>query len=1809
MIEERFQWWNNLLHGGLLLDTQRLRNLIPEDPAPLDSFEEDRLRRRITTFLDDPDEKRGQFVSFVLEAVCGLRRPLGEWSRGSEVSTAWSRRAITGESIRPRHLWISPNGAVVPVFIDDEKRLGVGRGKRIISHALQWLRQGDEQLAIVTNGHQWRLVFAGLDYDAFCEWDIVQWFTEGQESDELRGLRSLLSPSLWTPAGKGEACPLLTAINESRKGQSDLSQVLGERVRQAVELLVRAHAPVLNALPSSACGRGAVGEGGEGHGLAPQDIYRAGVRMIMRMVVVLFAESREGLLPRDNPIYHNAYSLGGLRDQLERTSRHRRRGNYAAYPRILSLFRLIHEGCSHEALLVSQYGGELFALGNPASDDGMSRAMAIFENGWSEQDVVNDDEVRDILDLLTRTKVKIRQGRANFLMPAPVDFSRLDSEYIGILYEGLLDFELRTAPGDQPIVFLAVGNQPALPLATLEAMDDRAIRGLLEKFKDTSTNSEEEDESEENSEATNEEQIEPEEDQTEVEEEDVESVDEPAADNGTEQDIRHTTRARAEAWARRACELGNLFTRPRGKMTPERRMQYEAALARKARQIITRVVLPGEWYLVRWGGTRKGSGTFYTRPQLAVPTVHRTLRPLAYDPPMGADGKPDVDAPIEKWTPKKPEEILVLKVCDPACGSGSFLLASLRFLTEALYKSLLYHDRIRDHAGRAIMDLIKDQSGEQTLASEALPCPPDDDRFESHTKAVLRRYIVERCIYGVDLDPLAIELCRLSLWIETLDRRLPFTFLEHKVKAGNSLVGAWFDQFLHYPVMAWDREGGDKNHTNGVHYEKEQWTKAIKERKKTVKTDLIKFIDGARLIYKIDLASVQTVHDEAEKALKTIHTLGIHQTEERAQRYHELRQSEDFRRMKGAFDLWCALWFWPADRLDAAPLPTEMAEGAISEAAWNIVYELAAQHRFFHWELEFPDVFNTQSQGFDVVLGNPPWDISKPISKEFFSAIDPLYRGYGKQEAIQKQNEFFRQDADIEHRWLNYTAHFKAMGNWVKYTGFPFGGRVTYNAQHKPEHNFPIGDRGRGSFESSQRRHDRWKQNREESSGYADADHSFCHQGSADVNLYKLFLEQAHSILAPTGRLGMIVPAGLYADHGTSGLRKLFLIQSSWEWLFGFINWRKIFQSVYYRFKFCICIIQRGGQTKTVNAAFDRYKIEEWEHPHDVLVHVEASQLSTFSPKSFAFLETRNQRDVVAAEKVFANCSLLGSATGDGWCVHYSREFDMTNDSKLFPPRPKWEEWGYRPDEYSRWIKGPWQPIAQLYAEIDAQPIIDREYACSQIPYDKLRVSRADLPEGIILSREATHFIREDEIPTVMFTDASGKTLTFSVKTGERTQDIIVEGPAIAVPLYEGRMIGHLEFTDKGWVSGKARSAVWREIQPVERWLEPQYLMADSAYFLSVLCEHLNSLGNTHSLNTIKHEFERLKEPAARSVWWLGKPTGVSIMDVTSATNARTTVCALTTLGPNGHSAPMLRSAISNPGLAGVLSTFVWDRMVRLRTNGVHLTWAILEESPLPNPGAWLHMVSQLTIRLNATGAINAELSLRHCKGLVGSWRSSWALTDHERLRVRCSLDAIVATQFGLDEADYRQIMLDCDHPRQGLTQLAYSGFDPKGFWRVDKDRHPEHRHTVLSLMAFHDLQKTIAACGGDVDKGIEAFCTENDGEGWMLPETLRLADYDLGHDDRAKEHQPVRDCFGPRFYDWQLAQSPEESWRECHLHARNLLGPEGYQALLDELKGKTPPPTAPPAAKTGSKKNGGNVRGKLFETEYLPLFDGKEEI
>ena len=1001
---ESIPGWNQLRHFGLLLDGPRLLALREHVAEPLDERVEERLRQRSAAVLSGGVDGSGtsdasEFVSFVLERVCGFGPATGRWERGSRVPASRGRRAVTGEVVRPRQLWSGPRGASLPVFIDDTARIGIGRGRRVVSRVLGWLRSGGEHLALVTNGRQWRLVFAGLDYDASCQWDADLWFEEGGLARQVTALRTLLRPELWTPEEEGAASPLLQAVRDTRKGQAELSEVLGERVREAVEILVRSHGEALKEL--------AAGE----DGAAYADIYRAACRVAMRAVVVLFAESRD-LLPRDNAVYDESYGLNGLFGQLER--RANRGGamgeSFGAWPRVLALFRLVNEGSHHPDLPVAAYGGELFAPGRADAGDGVSRALHVFETACFGGGGMSDRRVHDVLRLLTRTRARIRQGRGGMWVPVPVDFSDLSSEYIGVVYEGLLDYELKTAPDGDPVVFLSVGDRPALPLSRLEGMDGPALRGLFEKLKKGGSGDgggADEDERGEEAEA-----------EGGVPEDPEHSAAEDAAD------ARRTYRTRAERWARKAAEVAGLVRRTRGRMTPERRLAYESKVAATARRLVHQQVLPGEWYLARWGGTRKGSGSFYTRPGLAVPTVQRTLRPLAYDPPEGMSRSRAQLAPASEWTPRRPEEILALKVCDPACGSGSFVLAALRFLTDALYESLQRHERIEAKGGRSLVWLLGMRDGEagegegERLSDEQIPCRPDDDDFEPLLKARLRRHVVERCIYAVDLDPLAVELCRLSLWIETMDRELPFGFLDHKVKCGNALVGAWFDQFQHYPAMAWkNREGGDKGHSNGVHFGRNARGRAIKAfHKDRLTPDMRRFLEGRTLFQEDLMERAAGAHRAALELLRKMHELPVHDAARRAEMYRtELLGSPEWRSLKEAMDLWCACWFWPVDEIGVAPLPTGFADPHAETRA--VARAVAARHRFFHWELEFPDVFDEEGAGFDGVVGNPPWETLQPNSKEFFSNIDPLYRAYGKQEALRKQKEYFA-DPVTERRGL-----------------------------------------------------------------------------------------------------------------------------------------------------------------------------------------------------------------------------------------------------------------------------------------------------------------------------------------------------------------------------------------------------------------------------------------------------------------------------------------------------------------------------------------------------------------------------------------------------------------------------------------------------------------------------------------------------------------------------------------------------------------------------------------------------------------------
>ena len=1899
--------WDRLRHGGLLLDGARLVALADRAPVPLDAWTEGQLRQRAGAMLDGGTDAAA-FVAFVLDQVCGFDASTGAWTRGSHVASAWGRRAVTGETVKPRQLWQGRRGGRLPVFLDDGRQLGTGRSRRAVSRVIGWLRAGGDHLAVVTNGRQWRLVFAGLDHDAWCEWDLDLWFEDGGPSPQVTALRTLLQAGLWTPEAEGAEAPLLLAVRDTRKGQAELSEVLGERVREAVEILIRAHGDDLTSLGETDDVREYVerladdagtpapdaDEIREMFGARPAEIYRAACRVAMRLVVILFAESRD-LLPRDNPLYHESYGLHGLLERLERAAARGRNltGGLGAWPRVLALFALVREGSHHPELPVTAYGGDLFAPGAVEADDGVSRALRVYEHACFEREVMPDRDVHEMLQLLTRTTIRIRQGRSSIRAAAPVDFSDLSSEYIGILYEGLLDYELKTAPAGDPVVFLSVGDQPALPLSRLEAMDDRALRTLFEKLKEKSGGADDLPEEE----AAGDDAPDVEDDTADVEADiadavasDEESLSSDPSPPATP-DERRRNRTRAEQWARRAVRAARLLPKPRGRDTPERRLAFEGRLAAKARQLVARVVLPGEWYLVRWGGTRKGSGSFYTRPGLAVPTVQRTLRPLAYDPPAGADGRPDPDAPPARWTPKPPERILDLTVCDPACGSGTFPLAALRFLTDALYAALQHHDRLQPDGDRVLVRLlgirdatdgddsrlappsspdgsarrstnptdVRPVSRPELLADELIPCRPDDDSFEPRLKAVLRRHVVERCIYAVDLDPLAVELCRLSLWIETLDRTLPFGFLDHKIKCGNALVGAWFDQFAHYPAMAWkNREGGDKNHSNGVHFEQNARTKAIKAFVKGKLTpDLRQFLRGADLFSPDLLAQSAKAHEEALAVLERMHAMPVHDAAERARLYRdELVASAAWRALKDAMDLWCACWFWPVDDIDDAPLPSTFADPP--EATRAIARRVAAGMRFFHWELEFPDVFREAGSGFDAMLGNPPWETLQPSSMEFFSNVDPLYRSYGKQEALARQAEYFA-DVNLEHVWLDYNSKFANDANWMKHTASPFGDPQTSG---KAQNRFALG-RGSGENEGL---HTRWREARGRSSGFGDPEHPFRHRGGGKPYTFKLFLETAHALLkqprpgtadtadagandaaprgegaaeagtcaigdahprrdardqdalgtdARGGRLGFLVPSGLYSDHGTGTLRGLFLESCRWEWLFGVENRNQVFP-IHRSYKFNPVVIEKGGTTEAIRTVFMRRNPDDWERADELAIPYTLAQIKQFSPKSRALLEIQSPRDLEILEKIYANSVLLGDDSPDGWRVRYAQgDFNMTSDSKLFPPRPQWEAKGYRPDEYSRWLLGDWRPIGELWGEMgvdpsrpepaaidladwlfddtagpDARPtgderrgpalavpdagdaVVDRLPAdderrspsltvaeagggvsngrttddarlgpsvaavaarprgaqrarfapdrrlkpgdvartdwrlrCAQPPYDRLPVPRAALPPGVVLSRNGDAWMRQE---------------------GEK------EVSGVALPLYQGIMIQPFVPSARGWLSGTGLRAKWDYCDIGNLQWNPQYLMAE---------EHADP----------GHEgLSRLK---------------IGYREVARNTDARSFIGAVLPSFPAGHKVPILhigtRALDSIASAIAVFNSFVFDWVVRQRLGAAALAWYVLAEATLPR-ASQISVLSPLIERLNLfPGPFAVANALRRDE-------PRHTLQPGERLRLRTMVDAVACAAFGLDAHDFRHVLRDCDHPVGDLRAASRqsAALDPRGFWRVDRDKPPELRHTVLTQVAFHDLQAKIDAAGGDRERGIDAFLNQNDGEGWMLPETLRLADYGLGHDERAREPQPVAGRLGPRFYDWQLAQSADESWRECHLHARNLLGEHGYALRVVDL-------------------------------------------
>lgn len=342
-MSEKFGWWNALVHGGCLIAPARLDQHFVDEEIPWEHWRLDRVRRALERFEARKD--RGLWVAAVLDDALGHR--VDDWP--SVTGDQWTVKSITGESIRPRRIFGADSAHPMPLFISDHERVGVGRGRRDVARAIEWLRAKDLELAIVTNGKQWRIVYAGADSEAWAESAVDAWFAEGKPAPALQALRHLLNPESLTG-------PLREAVLDTRRGQSELSAALGERVRQAVEQLIVAS--------KIECDRAL--DSGE---VSLSDLYTAGVRMVMRLVVLLFAESRE-LLPMSEGTYYRSYSVRGLIENLDRQGEgyggnESLRAQRSGWPRLIALFRLVYTGSPHARLPVPEYGGELFVKGDP----------------------------------------------------------------------------------------------------------------------------------------------------------------------------------------------------------------------------------------------------------------------------------------------------------------------------------------------------------------------------------------------------------------------------------------------------------------------------------------------------------------------------------------------------------------------------------------------------------------------------------------------------------------------------------------------------------------------------------------------------------------------------------------------------------------------------------------------------------------------------------------------------------------------------------------------------------------------------------------------------------------------------------------------------------------------------------------------------------------------------------------------------------------------------------------------------------------------------------------------------------------------------------------------------------------------------------------------------------------------------------------------------------------------------------------------------------------------------------------------------
>jgi hypothetical protein len=767
-----------------------------------------------------------------------------------------------GETIAPRFFVCNRDDGPdaekprMPVFVHDRAqdlnsfvRLSSGWNATPRDRASEYCRAVNVPIALVTNGHQWMLVHAP-------EKEMTgsgMWTSEFllDERVTFRAFCALLNMERFFAEGDEETTEKL--LERSRQDEHEVTDQLGYQVRTAVELFV-------NCLERA--------DRGSNERLLleidPSLIYESVLTVMMRLIVLLSAEEKD-LLPMDDLVYTDHYAVTTLRDQLQEHEEGILEARYDAWPRLLSLFRMVHSGVNYDSLSFPGYGGNLFDPDRFAFLEGRKP-----DTTWRETSAnplpIDNRTMLHILDALQMLRISI--GGANF--PLKLSYKTLGIEQIGHVYEGLLDHNAIRA--DEPVIGLGgkKGLEPEVKLSTLEEWLGSGQKKLF-----------------------------------------AELVKLGVGSSPKVLKNRFESELSAEKFEkiRHVCDAidGSLFERVQPFIAVIRFDNFDQP-----------VIIPQGGIFVTTGTDRRATGSHYTTRDLTEPIVERTLEPQVYVGP--AEG-----LERENWSLKKPEELLSLKILDPACGSGAFLVQACRYLGNKLVES--WSQAIDETGGSVNID------GKEMSSSKDVPVPEDDEE-RMH---LAQRLIVQRCLYGVDKNHLASEMTKLSLWLLVLAKNEPFTFLDHAIKCGDSLVGLTCEQI------------------KGLDWE-------------TQADPLFADIDDAAT--------------EAMKRRGEIVGLGVGHEEEKALLHRSAESVLEDAKLVG--DVVVAAFFDGSKdkerrslREQACTLVNQWRAGKTNRSALEkIAGSLrSGEHPLspFHWELEFPEVFGRENSGFDVVVGNPPF--------------------------------------------------------------------------------------------------------------------------------------------------------------------------------------------------------------------------------------------------------------------------------------------------------------------------------------------------------------------------------------------------------------------------------------------------------------------------------------------------------------------------------------------------------------------------------------------------------------------------------------------------------------------------------------------------------------------------------------------------------------------------------------------------------------------------------------------------------------------